>query len=296
MNGFVVLHRDAFDHPLLRDADRFRAWFWLISNACWKPTKTIIKGEIIELDRGDLTFSQRFLAEKWGWSKSRVDRFMSDLRDHGMIETRTKNGAIKGHAAGQGQAVISICNYAKYQDVGAWYRGNDTEESGAMSGQQRGNSGAKKNKGTIKPVEEDNPLPPLNSALTAFPKPEWADPQIWADFLQNRKSKRLSNTATAHKRFLTDIAALTDAQWPPGQLLELIVARGWGAAYDPRPKQGLSNDRTSYPSRDYRDGFAAALDDRLEELAERAPGETGRFEFGDSGTDRVVDIASARAL
>jgi len=67
-----------------------------------------------------------------------------------------------------------------------------------------------------------------------FPKPDWADAQVWADFLANRKRKRLANTATAHKRFLADIAALADEEWPPGRLLEHAVARGWGAIFDPR--------------------------------------------------------------
>ena len=71
-----------------------------------------------------------------------------------------------------------------------------------------------------------------------FPKPDWADAQIWADFLQNRKSKRLSNTATAHKGFLADIARLSDDEWPPGRLLEHAVARGWGAIFDPRNRNG----------------------------------------------------------
>jgi hypothetical protein len=139
--GFIAMHREAFEHHLLRDAERFRAWFWLVSEAAWKPTRVRIKGETIELQRGELSFAQRFLAEKWGWSKSRVDRFIADLRDEGMIETRTKNGASAGHKAGQGQAIISICNYAKYQDVAGQERGNDEPQErgkrGASAGRRR---------------------------------------------------------------------------------------------------------------------------------------------------------------
>jgi hypothetical protein len=108
VSGFIAMDRGALDHPLLKDADRFRAWFWLIANAAWKPTRTRIKGTMVEIDRGDLTFSVRFLADNWGWSKSRVDRFLSDLRDEGMIETRSKIGTTAGHVAGQGQSIISI--------------------------------------------------------------------------------------------------------------------------------------------------------------------------------------------
>jgi len=160
MSGFVVMHREALDHPLLRDGERFRAWFWLVANAAWKPTKARIKGTIVELARGELTFSVRFLAENWGWSKSRVDRFIADLRDEGMIETRTKSGTTSGtnagHNAGQGQSIITICNYAKYQDVKEPSRDNDNQKSGQVAGQQRD----KEEQGNNIPSSEDEGASP----------------------------------------------------------------------------------------------------------------------------------------
>ena len=133
--GFFLLHRGWRENPIFRgEFSRADAWVWLIENACWKPSRTRIKGETIELERGELSFSIRFLAESWGWSKSRVDRFLSDLRDEGMIETRSKNGTVKRHKAGQGQSIISIVNYRKYQD-------NDHEDAGQQKPKQRDNSG-----------------------------------------------------------------------------------------------------------------------------------------------------------
>lgn len=69
-----------------------------------------------------------------------------------------------------------------------------------------------------------------------FPKPEWAEQQVWADFLGNRKTRRLKNTATAYRGFLEDIERLTDDEWPPGRLLEHAARKGWGGIYDPRDK------------------------------------------------------------
>lgn len=67
-----------------------------------------------------------------------------------------------------------------------------------------------------------------------FPMPEWADRQVWSDFLQNRKRKRLNNSPTAYRGFMQDIDRLSDADWPPGRLLEYAAAKGWGGIYDPR--------------------------------------------------------------
>src|SRR3546814_6958127 len=83
----------------------------------------------VELARGELCFAQRFLAEKWGWSKSRVDRFLKALAEEGMIETRSKIGATANHAAGQGQSIITICNYDKYQVAADGERGNEDRKS-----------------------------------------------------------------------------------------------------------------------------------------------------------------------
>ncbi len=77
-------------------------------------------------------------------------------------------------------------------------------------------------------------------ARDAFPCPEWCEPAVWADLKRNRKAKRLANTATAHSQFLRDIAKLATDEWPPGEVVRDIAARGWGGAYDPR---NATNDR-----------------------------------------------------
>lgn len=142
MAGYIKLHRGWRDNDIFSgEFSRADAWVWLIEEAAWKPTRARIKGQTVELDRGELTFSQRFLAEKWGWSKSRVDRFIAELRTEGMIATRSKIGATAGHNAGQGQSIITICNYAKYQDRQDDERGNDEPQIGATAGQQRGKEG-----------------------------------------------------------------------------------------------------------------------------------------------------------
>lgn len=142
MAGYIKLHRGWRDNGIFSgEFSRADAWVWLIEEAAWKPTKARIKGQTVDLERGELTFSQRFLAEKWGWSKSRVDRFIAELRAETMIETRSKIGATAGHAAGQGQSILTICNYAKYQDRQDDERGNVEPDSGATAGQQRGKEG-----------------------------------------------------------------------------------------------------------------------------------------------------------
>lgn len=136
--GFIKLHRGWRDNPLFgREYSRGDAWIWMLEHACWKPAKVKVKGKIVTLERGEMSFSVRFLADAWGWSKSRVDRFIAELRAEGMIETRSKIGTSAGHTAGQGQSILTICNYAKYQDRDGLERDNDEPKSGTSAGQAR---------------------------------------------------------------------------------------------------------------------------------------------------------------
>ena len=121
------------------------AWVWLIEAACWQPKTVRIKGEKVTLQRGQMTFAQRFMADNWGWSKSRVDRFLKRLEAAEMVILGQKQrgnsgattGATAGHPAGQGSAILTICNYDVYQGEDNAHRGNARNEIGATPFQNR---------------------------------------------------------------------------------------------------------------------------------------------------------------
>jgi hypothetical protein len=213
MSGYIKLHRGWRNNPVLNSAERRDAWLWLLENACWKPTKTRIKGAVVDLDRGELTVSVRFLGDAWGWSKSRVDRFLADLRQESMIETRSKIGTTAGHQAGQGQAIITICNYVKYQDGDEAARDNDSAESGTTAGQQRdkeeeGKKGRKKN----------NPLAPL---------PDWLPRAAWDGFVKMRRASKNPLSDEAVTLAIRKLGELRSAGHDPAAVLEQSILNNW---------------------------------------------------------------------
>jgi hypothetical protein len=228
------MHRGWQDADIFGNAEYSErdAWVWLIEQASWKTTTARIKGDKVELQRGQMTFSVRFLADKWHWSKSRVDRFLKRLTAETMISTCSKIGTSAGHQAGQGQSIITICNYDKYQTPEDTERDNDISKIGTTAGQQRdkeeeGNKGIRNNPSVAKATSGRAKPDP-------FPMPDFAEPQVWSDFMTNRKRKKLTNSATAYEGFLGDIARYADDEWPPGRLLRHAAAKGWGGIYDPR--------------------------------------------------------------
>lgn len=107
MTGYVRAERDRFKHHLFRAGPWCRgyAWDWMVAQAAWRDHTADINGKTVVLKRGQFYSSVRFMAEKFGWSKSSVDRFLTRLKTETMIGTDT----------GTGQLVITICNYEKYQ-------------------------------------------------------------------------------------------------------------------------------------------------------------------------------------
>lgn len=143
-----------------------------------------------------------------------------------------------------------------------------------------------------------------------FPKPDWADQQVWDDWMLVRKTRRGRNTATAYAGFLTDIASLTNEEWPPGRLLQYAVTKSWAAIY--APKEGYPSGQSSIRAENDFTGIRGArpnpaldmvlqaerelqaeakLEDSQPDRPPRLalpPGERGRLEFapGDAWTAR----------
>lgn len=110
-----------------------------------------------------------------------------------------------------------------------------------------------------------------------FPMLDCADPALWADFLRNRKAKRLPNTGSAHRKLQTDLAEVSARTgWPPGKVFAACVAKGWGAIYETDEMKGATNGRPSKAIRGScangagRSSLAKAIDEGLEFLGSSA--------------------------
>ncbi|KXJ56569.1 MAG: hypothetical protein AXW12_00620 [Thalassospira sp. Nap_22] len=137
---FVFAQRNRFKHPLFK-AEKFcrgYAWDWIVANAVWREDghPVEIKGQIVRLDRGQLSYSVRFMAEAWRWDKAAVSRFITRLKTEAMIETHTETG----------QMIITVCNYDKYQSRSGITETTPETGSETAARQHRDSSETKKNK------------------------------------------------------------------------------------------------------------------------------------------------------
>ena len=239
MSGFYLMHRGWQENPVFRNEEYSKrdAFIWLIEEAAYLPTRVHAASGAINLKRGQLSHSLRFMAKAWKWDEAKVRRFLSSLVKSEIIDAATDAG----------QTVVTIRNYDKYQSPIAT---PDAANDADATQQRRGDDA---NKETREIRKEGNTLSSERERAPApkpipFPKPDWADPQVWSDFLANRKRKKLGSTVTAYKGFLEDIDRNTDEDWPPGRLLEVATRKGHGAIYPSIKETGNGLSRQSDPS------------------------------------------------
>jgi hypothetical protein len=84
---------------------RGQAWVDLLMLAQTKPGWIMVRGISIDLDRGQVGYSELSLSERWKWSRGKVRRFISELKKREMVDVKQDNKT----------TVISILNFDSYQ-------------------------------------------------------------------------------------------------------------------------------------------------------------------------------------
>lgn len=113
--GWIKLHREITEHWLWDcEFSYAQAWIDLLINACHKPNKLMIKGQVITLHRGQQARSEVTLSREWRWSRGKVRRFLNQCLKDGMITQEATHLT----------SIITICNYDDFQ-------GNETPDGTA---------------------------------------------------------------------------------------------------------------------------------------------------------------------
>ena len=109
MSGWIKLHRGIKNHWIYtekRKFSKFEAWTDILLSVNHAQAKTIIKGKLITIERGESILSLDSWGMKWGWNKSAVNRFFDLLKKDGMIVLQNETVTTR----------LTVCNYASYQD------------------------------------------------------------------------------------------------------------------------------------------------------------------------------------
>lgn len=110
--GFIKISRKFFEHRYWnepREFSRAEAWIDLIVSARFEAAIVLLNGRDVEVRRGELIASRRFLENRWKWSNTKVDNFLKMLEESQMLTRRNAKG----------NTILTLCNYDNYNYVNA---------------------------------------------------------------------------------------------------------------------------------------------------------------------------------
>lgn len=229
MSGFVKSQRSRFKHPLFKSQKFCRgyAWDWVVAHAVYKNHDIEVKGKIVTLHRGQLSYSIRYMAKAWNWDKAAVSRFIARLKTETMIETETETG----------QLIVTVCNYDKYQDdqsttETATETGNDTEVRQQRDSSETNKKKDKKDK-TLGPDESDlfsangKTQKPKRKSITKHSFPEWIKPDHAQGILDQRRGKKAPVTDFWFKHFIKKLETVKERKGDPNAAIAMIIDKNW---------------------------------------------------------------------
>jgi hypothetical protein len=106
--GYFVLARALFTDEEILKGDELLAWIWLIQRAAYRPWKFKHKQSVIEVQRGEVVASVRYLEQAWGWKKTKVASFLKFLTSENVGRLSVQRETAAG-------TVYLLVKYADYQ-------------------------------------------------------------------------------------------------------------------------------------------------------------------------------------
>ena len=108
MSGWIKIHRSITNHWLYTEKrvfSRFEAWNDILLTVNYTDAKTIIKGSLYEVKRGQSILSLDSWSKRWNWDKSKVRRFLNTLQLDNMVVIKSDTVTTQ----------LTVCNYDSYQ-------------------------------------------------------------------------------------------------------------------------------------------------------------------------------------
>lgn len=207
--NFFPVNRSLQNHWLWQDKpfSKGQAWIDLLMMANYEEVKTLHKGEIIIYKVGEVNRSKLYLADRWGWDRKKVDRFLAVLEADKMVTVKTTTHG----------TTITVENYSKYNNLRSTNRATDRATTSQRMGQPvRTSKKEKKEKKEKKSVCRHTHGKFLNVFLSDaeyeefYGKFENADEVI--ERLSNYKKRKLKNDDNEADLAWLESFALTDGK------------------------------------------------------------------------------------
>ena len=104
--NFFPVNRALQNHWLWQEKpfSKGQAWIDLLMLASYEDGERVFRGKVVPYKAGEVHCSKLYLADRWGWERKKVDRFLKLLSQEKMI---TENATTHG-------TTITVENYTKF--------------------------------------------------------------------------------------------------------------------------------------------------------------------------------------
>lgn len=237
MSGWYKLHRGWRDSEFFaaykgQPLSEQEAWLWLIENAAWKDTiRSAYNGDAVQVKRGQIHTSLRSLQTAWNWDKSRVERYLNRLHQWSMI----------GMESGKVGRILTICNYAAFQDLQDTIREGGETHTGHLPRNPRDTQEEGKKKEGKKKEERNS----------SFVLPDWVSPKAWQEWEDHRKEIKAPLTDSSRVKCVKVLEEATRAGFSTEETIEQSIVSGWRGLFVPKgkPKPKVSDDTPDWMRR-----------------------------------------------
>ena len=164
MNGWIRLDRGIQENFLWQEPEALKLWLYLLMAASLTDKATAFNGKMLTIKRGQLVFGLNAASARLNISVRRLRKYLNWFETDDMIDKQITNKF----------SIISITNYAQYQDVGK---------------QPSGKSQATvKQRATTIQVNKEQSIPPTVEEVRAYceSRGNGIDPEMFIAFYEAR--------------------------------------------------------------------------------------------------------------
>lgn len=211
MSGWIKLHRSLKDWEWYDDNNCVRLLIHLLVSVNYEDKKW--RGKVVKA--GSMVYSWSTLSDACGLSQQQCRTAMDKLQECGEVTRDVTNK----------YQTVTLVKWGKLQ-------GFDVEDNRQITDKQQANNRqitttkeSKEYKEINNTLSNDKDKRTRFSALRQL-KLWGVDEQISRDFLQNRKTKKLSNTQTAFDSLKKEIDKTGKT---PNEIITICAEKGWGA-------------------------------------------------------------------
>lgn len=225
--GWISLHRSIQDNWIWEEKpyDKARAWIDILLMVNHEKKKVLLGSQLIDVEKGEKITSIRKLADRWGWSTTKVDSFLKMLESDKMIELKKDTK----------KTVVKVLNYSNYQDRNKIEKDTEMTPKRQQSDTEMTPKNTNNNDNNAN-NENKGSKPNGFSAVIDNYTDDVALKQSIKDFIEMRKKNKKNMTIKALELMLKKLDGLASDDFTKQKIIDQSIENCWQGIF-PLKKQ-----------------------------------------------------------